>query len=1195
VLQAGPDPELGADVGSSEGEPSSRLDVTPVSPSDTIAHESNVSLHEAATFADTLMGRAAGLEMLEPVEQVPNVALVGEINRGGMGAILKGRDLILGRDLAIKVLLEENRGNFDLVRRLRLEAQVTGQLQHPGIIPVYEMGTLSDSRPFFTMKLVKGRTLADLLEQRKASEPPDADRVGAAPAADTATEAVDRGESGRNRPEAADLPRYLSIFEAVCQTVAYAHSRGVIHRDLKPSNVMVGAFGEVLVMDWGLAKVLDSKGSEGERPQPESPPQRTVITTTRDSLDAALSVHGAVMGTPLYMAPEQARGESEEVDERADVFALGSILCEILTGKPGIVGRNVGEIGRKAARGDVSDAYLRLDRCGADTELTALAKESMAPEREDRPRHAGILAERMTAYLAGVQDRLRTAEVARATEQARAEEEAKRRVLADELAQAAQARAEEAGRAAQAANARARAESQARRLQLGLAATVLAAMALIGLGAARWVELRHDRERRFDTRLAEAVLALQLAKRADQTTAAVRWREARAALDNLKGVASDGLDAERERKLKALEASFRVDEKVLILLAKLEATRGNLAETSDAVQADREYRDSFREFLDADLDSMDPQRAGEAIQQSMAAEEIAGALDDWALLHRKPGQSGGSQRWQRLELVARSADPDPWRDALRQQFGTWDKTRLDELARSSERDGQPPASLLLLARALAEQGMPDRAATVLRSAWHLSPNDFWINYDLGNLAFLLKSQGKCRPDEPIRFLTAAVGIRPKSAIAHNRLGMVLGHEGRLSEASAEFDRAVKLKGDLPGLRFNLGVNLHAQRQLDQAVTQYHKALELMPNFAEPHAGLGDVLADQGKLAPAILEYRKAIELKPSYDDARIGLGEVLMRYGRPGEAETEYRKVLEHRPAEPAALLGLTLALSAGSKTGESTATYDKLIGLTRDRATSKTMSKKILNNIAYAALGKGDLATAERILDEVRRQDPDHYAAAATSGELLVIQGRFPAALERLKRASELYAEQGVGLPPHYPGLIKRVVEPLARQDEALRRLASQVASSGSGGTCLELAPRALAAGLPATAAMLYTAMFLVHNDFASDPLANRLFDAARAAVAAATGPARSGDLPLDDKSRTAWQQRARKWLHADLLAKAMRLEQGLGDRAALRRSLERWRTDADLAGVRGSEALAAFPPEEREAWVELWKQLDSLLGKQR
>ncbi len=182
--------------------------------------------------------------------------LLGEIGHGGMGAVLKGRDPDLGRDLAVKVLLAEHCDDPDLVRRFIEEAQIGGQLQHPGVVPVYELGQFDDGRPYFTMKLVKGRTLSALLADREA---PDHDR-----------------------------PRFLGIFEQVCQAVAYAHARGVIHRDLKPSNIMVGSFGEVQVMDWGLAKVLPLAGDDRPR-DPAEETELSVIRTVRSSSDAGTS------------------------------------------------------------------------------------------------------------------------------------------------------------------------------------------------------------------------------------------------------------------------------------------------------------------------------------------------------------------------------------------------------------------------------------------------------------------------------------------------------------------------------------------------------------------------------------------------------------------------------------------------------------------------------------------------------------------------------------------------------------------------------------------------------------------------------------------------------------------------------------------------------------------------------------------
>jgi hypothetical protein len=262
----------------------------------------------------------------------------GEIARGGMGAVLRARDPDLHRPLAVKVLLEQHRGQANLARRFLVEAQVTGQLQHPGIPPVHEVGSLEEGRPFFAMKLIRGRTLAQLLQER-----PDPSE---------------------------GLPRWLAVFEQVCQTLAYAHSQGVIHRDLKPSNIMVGAFGEVQVMDWGLAKVL---GAARPDEMPPPPGDASSIRTGPTAAAEGLSGPWAVLGTLAYMAPEQARGEVDRLDERSDVFGLGAILCVILTGRPPYLGA-AREVLSRAERGDLADAFARLDGCGADGELVRQAR-----------------------------------------------------------------------------------------------------------------------------------------------------------------------------------------------------------------------------------------------------------------------------------------------------------------------------------------------------------------------------------------------------------------------------------------------------------------------------------------------------------------------------------------------------------------------------------------------------------------------------------------------------------------------------------------------------------------------------------------------------------------------------------------------------------------------------------------------------
>lgn len=289
-------------------------------------------------------------------ETIEQFQIAGQIACGGMGVIYRGWDSQIGRSIAVKVLHEAHRGRPDLRQRFVDEARITGRLQHPGIAPIFHMGNLPDERPYFVMRLLHGHTLAELLAQR--------------------THLLD------------DLPKFLKIFEQVCQAMAYAHVEGVIHLDLKPSNIMVAAFGVVKVMDWGLARALPRGRALFNECSTGSSCQ--VDWTTR---------RGNVFGTPSYMPAEQARGEVDRLDERADVFGLGAILCEILTGEPPYTGKDAKHVYRRSAIADLSEAFDRLQHCGADAEIIMLAQDCLAPERDQRPQDALQVALRLTAYL----------------------------------------------------------------------------------------------------------------------------------------------------------------------------------------------------------------------------------------------------------------------------------------------------------------------------------------------------------------------------------------------------------------------------------------------------------------------------------------------------------------------------------------------------------------------------------------------------------------------------------------------------------------------------------------------------------------------------------------------------------------------------------------------------------------------------
>jgi serine/threonine-protein kinase len=295
---------------------------------------------------DDLIGRL--------VDVTARFEVQGEIAHGAMGRILAAWDLHLGRPVAIKVLRRTTVRDLDRVRFLE-EAQVTGQLQHPNIVPVYELGRLHD-QVAFVMRRVEGRSLKQVI-----------------------------GLLRRGRPDAArqfGRVRLLNIFHQVCLAVAFSHTRGVVHRDLKPSNVMIGDFGEVLLLDWGLCKVIGD-----------------ATRSTRSTSDRWRTVHGQIIGTPAYMAPEQAMGLIDQVDARTDVYGLGAILYHLLTLRPPYVGRTNREIVQKVLRDPVPPPSVRAPDQDVPPRLAAVIMRCLARRPEERYPDARALADALAEYL----------------------------------------------------------------------------------------------------------------------------------------------------------------------------------------------------------------------------------------------------------------------------------------------------------------------------------------------------------------------------------------------------------------------------------------------------------------------------------------------------------------------------------------------------------------------------------------------------------------------------------------------------------------------------------------------------------------------------------------------------------------------------------------------------------------------------
>jgi serine/threonine-protein kinase len=298
-----------------------------------------------------------------PIESRERYLLMRLHASGGIGRIWVARDGELGREVALKELLPQHPDHPRLWTRFLQEAKITGQLQHPGIVPIYELSRQPvDQRPFYTMRLVQGRTLA----------------------------AASRDYHGRRRlgkAEPLELNTLLGAFCGVCNAIAYAHSRGVIHRDLKGQNVIVGDYGEVIVLDWGLAKVLGQSDDHDDTP---------LINLTPDAKGEP-TMMGQVLGTPAHMAPEQASGRIDLIGPRTDVYGLGTILYEILTGQPPFLGTRPEQVLRKVCEEDPKPP--RAVCAGLSPALEAICMKAIARKQEDRYASAAELAEEVKHWL----------------------------------------------------------------------------------------------------------------------------------------------------------------------------------------------------------------------------------------------------------------------------------------------------------------------------------------------------------------------------------------------------------------------------------------------------------------------------------------------------------------------------------------------------------------------------------------------------------------------------------------------------------------------------------------------------------------------------------------------------------------------------------------------------------------------------
>jgi tetratricopeptide (TPR) repeat protein len=917
-----------------------------------------------------------------------------ELGAGGMGIVYAATDTELGREVALKTLRPEY-ASASAAARFVDEARITARLQHPGIPPIYRTGELSDGRPFLAMKLIRGRTLAALL----ATNPSLEDRLGA--------------------------------FEQVCLAVGYAHEHGVIHRDLKPANVMVGAFGEVQVMDWGLAKVL------GEAP----------VGFTDGAPDSAADEtrQGEAMGTPQFMPPEQARGAWHEVDERADVFALGGVLAVLLTGVPPYTGPTSRAVLARAESGDLTECFARLDACGADAELIALAKRCLSAERDLRPASAGEVAEAVAAHRAGVRARLAAAETARAAAEVEAREQKRRR-----------------------------------RVQLALAAAVLL-IAAGGAAVAVRESVRAERERTEEARRETERLRLEGDKERAERERAAAVARARERVPELLAQATDqrrrylfdqaartlGSAAELANDLPDLAAEVAQARADLALVVELDTIRdkkwvrvfrdrqldeGGVLDHFDTASAPLAYQ---RVLADRGYDPFgEPAAFAERVRASKVKGELVAALDDWAVYEKD------AARAERLLAALRQIDPGAWLDRFRAPAVRASQTALLELAAERPAD-LAPSAIACLAELLTRQEADPSA--LLAAGTRQYPNDFPLAFARGLAPQRLSEQVRTwrplrdavteaaeaavlpfappvpngepparawqpeprrppgrvpprprpglsittirttglehvRPHELIEsvgFMRVAHALRPDNVYALYNLGNILSALREDDESIAAFRAALARDPNLLAAQFNVTEVYRRQWMWDELADSARKVLAVdrasvgyMANcLAEAYDGLRDP-------DPWLRAAREAAEIQPKNANARNNYGTLLSLRGKRQEAETEFRTALELDRTNENALRNLASGLS-GRKD------YTSALPLLERWAAAHPNSDSF-TELALCHIRLGNPARARAVLEEALAKKVDSATVHLLLGQIARNAREWDRAVEQYTLAAE-------------------------------------------------------------------------------------------------------------------------------------------------------------------------------------------------
>jgi tetratricopeptide (TPR) repeat protein/tRNA A-37 threonylcarbamoyl transferase component Bud32 len=766
-------------------------------------------LRELEAQVDSLFptsGSATG--PFEPMEgkrpEIPGYDVQAMLGRGGMGVVYKARHLRLNRLVALKMLRAGAYARADERARFQREAEAVASLDHPNIVEIYDVGD-DEGFPFFTMELLEGGSLAQAL-------------------------------SGTPQP----ARQAAALLNTLAEAVQVAHQAGIVHRDLKPGNILLTGAGTPKIADFGLARHF-----EGE---------------------PALTLSGIRLGTPSFMAPEQVSGKAGTIGPATDIYALGAILYEMLTGRPPFRGETAAETERQVIHEEpVSPSRLNT-KVPRDLETICLKSLSKEPQR----RYANAAA------------------------------------LADDLKRFAEGRP-----------IRARPVSWVERFwrwyrrNPATAALLVTALALVGLASGGGVWLMQQRAELRNEVVATVAQAVSLRqgfhfRAARQLLARSRQRVERRGPDDLRRWVDQA----------------RADVNLVERLDDARTQAAKLVDTDGIFSPAAAEPLYISAFADAGLgrDGDDIAAVVAAVRARAVRGEIVAALDDWASL------TEDLRRREWLLAVARGADPDGVRDRLRQPELWLDAARLTRVARELRVAELSPQLAAALGRVSRKSG--GEAIALLTATQNRFPQDFWVTFELAwalnqerrrdealgyfraalalrpdsstaynGLAEILRSMG--RADDAIAPLQHALRLDPKNVLAHYHLAFALFSKGQFDGAIDHFQQALRFNPNSAALHNNLGMALQDRGRLDEAIDHLRQSVSINPKSAHGQLNLGFALYRKGRMDEAFGHLQQAVDLDPNSANAHANLAVALRDRGRVAEAVDHVQQAVRLEGEKP--------------------------------------------------------------------------------------------------------------------------------------------------------------------------------------------------------------------------------------------------------------------------------------------------------